>query len=135
MIPSRLALRLALALVTAAGGASLTGTALAGGPPVSRPGLRLDPQLLPPNTGPGDCVIRRVTGPGGAYRWDRVECDTQGEAGWSGFDHWGYGRPPLAVETAARGQDRYGPPRRTHADYRYAGRDADGYLVWPGKRP
>jgi len=31
-------------------------------------GLPLDGALLPPNAGPGDCVMRRVTGPGGAYR-------------------------------------------------------------------
>lgn len=134
MIPSRLSLHLSLGLVAAAASVLLTSTALAGSP-VSRPGLRLDPQMLPANTAPGDCVIRRVTGPGGAYRWDRVECDAQGAGGGWGFDPWGYGHPPLAVETPGRGQDRYGPPRRDYAGYRYAGRDADGYLVWPGKRP
>ena len=152
---------------------------LMGGPPVSRPGLPLDPEPMPPNTAPGDCVTRRVTGPGGAYRWDRIECDA--ERGWIGFDQWGYGRRPLSVETApppapyadrygeqrheavfeerhewrsedqqrrayprmteagpsqgAPRDDRYGPPRSPRSDYRYAGRDADGYLVWPGKRP
>jgi hypothetical protein len=65
-------------------------------------GLPLDPQLLPANTAPGDCVTRRMTGPGGAYRWDRVECGAdQGyaERGWSDHDQWGYGRAPQVVET------------------------------------
>jgi hypothetical protein len=115
-----------------------------------RPGLYLDPQQLPPDTRPGECVTRRVTGPGGAYRWDRVECADH--AGWSDFDRWGYGRSPLQVQDGypegslrgdryggwSRGYDRqpgegrYGEDYRT---YRVAGRDADGYLVWPGKRP
>ncbi len=101
--------RLIAAFVLAAG---LAGAApalagdqgLYGGPVISRPGLPLDPQLLPANSGPGDCFTRRVTGPGGAYRWDRVSCDDgqdYGEQGWSGLDQWGYGRAPLTVE--ARG--------------------------------
>ena len=122
-----------------------------------RPGLYLDPQQLPPDTRPGECVTRRVTGPGGAYRWDRVECASQ--AGWSDFDRWGYGRQPLRVQDgpqsgALRG-DRYGGWSQGGQDYdqgydrqddggryaddypiyRVAGRDADGYLVWPGKLP
>lgn len=173
-----------LATVLTGGAAMAQGgdRGLAGGLPVSRPGLPLDPELLPPNTAPGDCVTRRVTGPGGAYRWDRVECDA--ERGWAGFDQWGYGRRPIAVETLPptgpdhrypeprreqafehgrdwrgdafrqerhtyvtgtsagyfadaddRPDDRYGPPPPRRTDYRYAGRDADGYLVWPGKTP
>ena len=47
---------------------------LAGGPP-DRSNLPVDPEILPPDTRPGECVNRRVTGPGGAYRWERVECD------------------------------------------------------------
>lgn len=137
-------------------------------------GLPLDPQLLPANSGPGDCVVRRVTGPGGAYRWDRIECDAnQGDHQWNGH--------PLGVETADRysdrhdprygdgyGQSPYGydqqqyayeyarersyddgydmgrggpvtqyPPPYAPASYGYAaaGRDAYGYLVWPGKLP
>jgi hypothetical protein len=114
---------------------------------VSRPGLPLDPELLPPNTGPGDCVTRRVTGPGGAYRWDRVECDAQS----GGHERWGYGHRRLDVETPRYADERdygggYDAPHQAHpydrygggpvrADYRYAGTDADGYLVWPGKTP
>jgi len=122
-----------------------------------RPGLYLDPQQLPPGTEPGECVTRRVTGPGGAYRWDRVEC--AGQAGWSDFDRWGYGREPLRVQDGPQGGalrgDRYGgwsqgwpgdgrgydeqdDGRRQgggYPIYRVAGRDADGYLVWPGKLP
>jgi hypothetical protein len=105
-----------------------------------RPGLYLDPQLLPPYTRPGECVTRRVTGPGGAYRWDRVECDVQ--AGWSDFDRWGYGRRPLQVEDRPLHGDRYGgwhaeprPDPPPAPIYRVAGRDADGYLTWPGKLP
>ncbi|WP_343699714.1 hypothetical protein [Caulobacter sp.] len=132
-------------------------------------GLPLDPQLLPANSGPGDCVVRRVTGPGGAYRWDRVECGaSQGHHQWDGR--------PLGVETADRYSDRhdprydygYGydqqdyayeyarergyddgydqsrggpvtqyPPSYAPGFYGYAaaGRDAYGYLVWPGKLP
>ncbi|WP_419253073.1 hypothetical protein ACN2C6_15975 [Caulobacter sp. ErkDOM-YI] len=147
-----------LSLCLAAAGALLAGAAMAGGPdqglrggpPVSRPGLPLDPELLPPNTGPGDCVTRRVTGPRGAYRWDRVECDT--ERGRTDFDPWGYGHRPLEVETLpahhaerysdgydpradGRQEDRYGPGPSRFRAYRVAGRDADGFLVWPGKRP
>lgn len=85
---------------------SLAAPALAGpyqgGPPANHPGLPLDPELLPPNSRPGDCVVRRVTGPRGAYRWDRVECDS--DSGWSDYDRWGYGRGRLDVET------REGPP-------------------------
>jgi hypothetical protein len=118
-----------------------------------RPGLYLDPQQLPPGTQLGECVTRRVTGPGGAYRWDRVEC--AGQAGWSDFDRWGYGRQPLRVQDGAPRGDRYGGWRQGGEDYgrgydrqddggrydaaypiyRVAGRDADGYLVWPGKLP
>jgi hypothetical protein len=95
---------------------------------------------------PGECVTRRVTGPGGAYRWERVECDSQG--GWGDFDRWGYGRR-LDVETGPRDPaagDRYGDGRRPgpawepdgyrgYRRYPVAGVDEDGYLVWPGKRP
>jgi hypothetical protein len=146
---------------------SLSGVAQAA-PAKGGVGLPLDPMLLPPNTGPGDCVVRRVTGPGGAYRWDRVECDS--ERGWQAFDHWGYERPPQVVERSdpaewsqrerfeawphgsvaergyssepefSRPDDRYGfDPGYRHepyrVDYRAAGRDSEGYLVWPGKRP
>ncbi|CAN5434131.1 hypothetical protein BH10PSE4_BH10PSE4_18200 [soil metagenome] len=104
-----------------------------------RPGLYLDPQQLPPDTRVGECVIRRVTGPGGVYRWDRVECDSQG--GGSDFDRWGSGRP-LNVESRTGRGDRYGAEPRPgwgsgpdHRRYRVAGRDADGFLVWPGKQP
>lgn len=118
-----------------------------------RPGLYLDPQQLPPGTRPGECVTRRVTGPGGAYRWDRVECASQ--AGWSDFDRWDYGRQPLGVQDGTLRGDRYGGWSQGGQDYgrgydrqdddgrydgaypiyRVAGRDADGYLVWPGKLP
>uniref|UniRef100_B0T205 Secreted protein n=1 Tax=Caulobacter sp. (strain K31) TaxID=366602 RepID=B0T205_CAUSK len=118
-----------------------------------RPGMFLDPQLLPPDTRPGECVTRRVTGPGGAYRWERIECDPQ--AGWSDFDRWGYGRRPLEVEDRPLRGDRYGGWSQGGGDYgrgygarddggrydaaypiyRVAGRDADGFLVWPGKLP
>jgi hypothetical protein len=100
---------------------------------------------------PGECVTRRVTGPGGAYRWDRVECEAH--VGASDFDRWGYDRRPLdVVEGPLRG-DRYGGWRRApgyavhdqgpygedpyaaYPTYRVAGRDADGFLVWPGKLP
>ena len=109
---------------------------------------------------PGECVARRVTGPGGAYRWDRVECEAH--AGWSDYDRWGHERRPLDVVDAPLRGDRYGgwsqavrpsaypghddprdDGRRFQDDryaapyptYRVAGRDADGFLVWPGKLP
>jgi hypothetical protein len=109
---------------------------------------------------PSECVTRRVTGPGGAYRSDRVECEAN--AGWSDFDRWGYERRPLDVVDAPLRGDRYGgwsqmAPNPLHPDpastgrdarpsqdgyagapyptYRVAGRDADGFLVWPGKLP
>lgn len=111
---------------------------------------------------PGECVTRRVTGPGGAYRWDRVECEAH--AGMSDFDCWGDDRRPLDVvagpppygpawDGPLQG-DRYGGWRPAPAypayeagaydegpypwpypTYRVAGRDADGFLVWPGKLP
>jgi hypothetical protein len=136
MVRRRLAV---LILILAAG---LGGGAVAH----DRPGLYLDPQLLPADTRPGECVVRRVTGPGGAYRWERIEC----EGGWSDFDRWGYGRQPLDVEEGPPRGDRYSgrydgpayggeghaggywPPYPT---YRVAGRDEAGFLVWPGKRP
>ena len=64
----------------------------------------------PPNAATGDCFARRVTGPGGAYRWERIECETSDQGDWSGYDQWGYGRGRLDVET--RGGDRYGERRR-----------------------
>ncbi len=91
----------------------------------------------------GECVTRRVTGPGGAYRWERVECEPQ--AGWSDFDRWGFERM-LDVVEPLRG-DRYGgwsrivpapapsSPDGRLSTYRVAGRDAGGFLVWPGKLP
>jgi len=82
------------------------GYGLAGGPP-DRSNLPVDPEILPPDTRPGECVNRRVTGPGGAYRWERVECD-DGERGWSDFDRWSYGRPPLRVD------DRGAPPPQAY---------------------
>jgi hypothetical protein len=120
-----------------------------------RAGLFLDPQLLPADTRPDECVTRRVTGPGGAYRWDRIEC---GAPIGGGVGSWRSGYEPLRVEDAAWRGDRYGGWRaaygsrssdgrdhdrqdagRRYADaypiYHVAGRDADGYLVWPGKLP
>jgi len=105
---------------------------------------------------PGECITRRVTGPGGAYRWDRVECEAH--AGASDFDRWGDDRRPLDVVAGPpEGRllgDRYGGWRRVpdypayeggpyqdrpypapYPAYRVAGRDADGFLVWPGKLP
>lgn len=124
MTLSRLVTALALVALAAA-------PALAG--PRRGVGLPLDPEPLPPNSAPGDCVTRRVTGPGGAYRWERVECDPG--RGWDGYDRWGYGRGRLTVETR---EDRHGPPP-AHLAYRHgyaaAGRDEAGFLVWPGKRP
>lgn len=96
---------------------------LAGGPP-DRSGLPIDPQILPPDTRPGECVARRVTGPGGAYRWERVECD-DGERGWSDFDRWSYGRPPLRVDDHAALPP---PPPPEYAPDRYSRRhDETGY--------
>lgn len=206
MTISRLLPVLALAAVAGLAQPALAGDHR-GGPPVSRPGLPLDPELLPANSGPGDCVVRRVTGPGGAYRWERIECENQ--QSWGGRDQWGYGHRRLEVETrdsrppllggcdcdqraygdryeygdrygdrrqalyerrvddyeheqsrsydsgyvgggyvsggyaqggyayGGRREDRYGP-MPAYVDYGYggaAGRDRDGYLVWPGKLP
>lgn len=155
--------------------------ALAAAPAMARQhqgGLPLDPELLPPNSGPGDCVVRRVTGPGGAYRWDRIECDNQGQHQWNGGPlrvetadryserhdpHYGYGPSPYGYDQqhqyAYQDQYAYGrsyddgydhmgyegrggpvtqyPPPYAPVSYGYAaaGRDAYGYLVWPGKLP
>lgn len=41
-----------------------------------------------------------------------------------------------AVEEYAYARPNEAPPaRKPQPEYRYAGRDANGYLVWPGKRP
>lgn len=94
---------------------------------------------------PDECVTRRVTGPGGAYRYDRVECEPQ--TGWGDFDRWGFERTLDVVEPL--NGDRYGGwsritpasppvpsgPVAPRAAYRVAGRDAGGFLVWPGKLP
>jgi hypothetical protein len=107
MTASRLVPILALTLL------SLAAPALAGprGGVGQGGGLPLDPELLPANAAPGDCVVRRVTGPGGAYRWDRVECDAS--QGWGSYDQWGYGRGRLDVQTHGGGHDgdRYGERR------------------------
>jgi hypothetical protein len=89
--------------------ASLAAAPVSAGSRQGGVGLPLDPELLPANSGPGDCVTRRVTGPGGAYRWDRVECDP--DHGWSGYDQWGYGRGRLDVETRRDEGLLGGPPR------------------------
>lgn len=130
-----------LAFVAVAAGLCLGGPTLAGdhglvGGPSAHGGLAVDPQILPPDTRPGECVSRRVTGPGGAYRWERVECD-DGERGWNEFDRWSYGRAPLTVEDGR--PDRYGhapraydpppppPPAYAEADYGHDGYGRDGY--------
>lgn len=118
-----------LALAAAAG---LAQPALAGshrdGPQISRPGLPLDPELLPANSGPGDCVVRRMTGPGGAYRWERIECENQ--QSWGGRDQWGYGHRRLEVETRDSRPVLLGGcdcDRRAHGDrYEYGDRYATG---------
>ncbi|MBC7669332.1 hypothetical protein [Caulobacter sp. DWR2-3-1b2] len=127
--------RLVLSLLLLAAPAFGAGVATA----QDRPGLYLDPQQLPPDTRSGECVTRRVTGPGGAYRWDRVECE--GDGGWSDFDRWGHGRP-LNVENRTERGGRHGYEYRpgwgsgpNDRRYRVAGRDGDGFLVWPGKQP
>jgi hypothetical protein len=98
---------------------------LAGGPP-DRSNLPVDPEILPPDTRPGECVNRRVTGPGGAYRWERVECD-DGERGWSDFDRWSYGRAPLRVDDrgAPPPQAYPPPPQSDYAPDRYSRRHDD----------
>lgn len=45
----------------------------------------------PPNTEPGQCYSRRVTGAGGAYRWDRIECDSAYSGYGYGYGQGGYG--------------------------------------------
>ena len=99
------------AIVLAA--ATLVATPVSAGSYQGGAGLPLDPQLLPANSGPGDCVTRRVTGPGGAYRWDRVECDADQESR-SGYQ----GR--LDIET------RDGPPPLA-GGYGAGGYGAGGY--------
>ena len=122
----------------------LAGACLASAPAYagSARGGHVDPRLSPSDTSVGGCETRRVTGPGGAYRWERVECAA--DRGWSDYDRWGYGHAPLAVEAAddrygareASTEDRYGPPPGAYGpNYIAAGRDRIGYLIWPGKRP
>ncbi len=60
-----------------------------------------------PSAASDGCYTRRVTGPGGAYRWERTECEA-GHEEWSGYDQWGYGQNRVEVDT--RG-DRYGERR------------------------
>ncbi len=123
---------------------ALAGVSLAAAPAYAGSGRggHVDPRISPPDASSGGCETRRVTGPGGAYRFERVECGA--DRGWSDYDRWGYGQRPLAVETqdsryGAREtytEDRYGPPPSAYApNYVAAGRDRIGYLIWPGKRP
>jgi len=58
---------------------------------------------LPPNPEPGQCYSRRVTGPGGAYRWDRIECDSA----YSGYGH-GYGQTGYGGGLEVQTQGGYG---------------------------
>ncbi|ALL12069.1 hypothetical protein [Caulobacter henricii] len=187
MILPCLSLCLAAASLLSAGTAMAGGPGhgLSGGPPLVRPGLPPEAEQLPPNIQPGQCVIRRMTGPGGASRWERVECEPGSQAsGLGGYgagygsDYgasygagygygygYGYGGQPLEVETASsqyteayeasrysyssgyasdygsgygaieRQETRYGPGPSHRVEYRVAGRDAQGFLVWPGKQP
>lgn len=98
---------------------------------------------------PGECVTRRVTGPGGAYRWDRVECEAV--TGWSHdpralevvdgpFRGDRYGGWSVAISNPGysgrdAGPSQDGPHGASYPAYRVAGRDAGGFLVWPGKLP
>jgi hypothetical protein len=84
----------AAAVITAAPAFAGSNHGGVGGPP--------GPELLPPNAMPGQCFSRRVTGPGGAYRWDRIECDN---AYGGGYGH-GYGGGRLDVQT--QGAPGYG---------------------------
>jgi len=118
----------------------LASISLASSPAHAGSGRGGDPRVSPPDASAAGCATRRVTGSGGAYRWERVECEAA--QGWSDDDRWGYARRPLAVETrddrygAAYAEDRYGPPPNALApNYVAAGRDRVGYLIWPGKRP
>jgi hypothetical protein len=43
--------------------------------------------------------------------------------------------PPTYAEYPYARPDEAPPSRTPPPEYRYAGRDANGYLVWPGKRP
>lgn len=127
-----------LSLLVLAGAALVSAPAHAG----SERGGYGDARVSPPELSGAGCQARRVAGPGGAYRWERVACDS--DHGWSDYDRWGYGQAPLAVETQsdryggreAYAEDRYGPPPGAYApNYVAAGRDRIGYLIWPGKRP
>lgn len=91
-------------IVLALAAATLASPAIAGsrhggvgGPP--------GPEILPPNAAPGQCFSRRVTGPGGAYRWDRVECDSAYSGAGYGYGQWGYGGD-LNVQTQGYGRQR-----------------------------
>lgn len=127
-----------LSLLVLAGASLASAPAYAG----SGRGEYVDPRVSPQELLGGGCETRRVTGPNGAYRWERVACGS--DHGWSDYDRLGYGQAPLAVETQSDryggretyAEDRYGPPPGAYApNYVAAGRDRIGYLIWPGKRP
>jgi hypothetical protein len=96
---------------------------------------------------PGECVTRRVTGPGGAYRWDRVECEAV--VGWSHdpralevvdgplrgdrYGGWSVAISNPGYPGRDAGSSQNGPYGAPYSTYRVAGRDAGGFLVWPGK--
>jgi hypothetical protein len=80
-------------------------------------GLSLNPGLLSTPALDQTCTTRRVTGPRGAYRWDRIECPV--DPGWRRPDP-GLDNLDVVVEV------------RSERD-RYASRDAEGRLAWPGK--
>lgn len=88
-------LRRLIPIVLAVATTSLAAPAMAG----SNHGGVGGPEMLPPNTVPGQCVSRRVTGPGGAYRWDRVECDSAYNSYGQGYGYGGGYGGGLQVQT------------------------------------
>lgn len=96
-----------------------------------------DPALLPPNTAPGDCVVRTPAG------WARCAPDHDEDRYASAAryrDGYAYERGYIysaGYESAYDDAYAYNPAYAPDYAYGYrtAGRDADGFLVWPGKTP
>ena len=86
----------------------------------------------PPHTEPGQCYARRVTGAGGAYRWDTIACDSAYGGYGYGYGQGGYGGVPAqteggygyqtsyAVDCGCAGY-RYQPPCDPCGGYAYGG--------------
>lgn len=117
------------------------GPAMAGSNSGGGVGGVLNAYDYPPNTEPGQCYARRVTGAGGAYRWDTVACDSAYGGYGYGYGQSGYGGVQVQVQDGYDYQAgytadcgcaglRYPPPCDSRAGY--GGGYSGGYAYGEG---